>query len=232
MLPKLRITAVLIDVDGTMTMAPQTTAESTNEPTDPVTVLVNLLAETEGLASNEALTRIRQAGNPAVTCVFDLLPALGVDRQMYWDRLVTSLRTNIAIAPDAAALIQGLRRKRIRLYSATTNSRMMTLAKLSLGGLATSEGSPYFAGFFGGDRFGDPQGKFSRDFFPSILREARLEGRTTLMVGDDFQRDLLPAQEAGITQVVLVRRAQPVPVTSGPGGGIYVRSLESILEMI
>ena len=52
------------------------------------------------------------------------------------------------------------------------------------------------------------------------------------MVGDDPQRDLAAALAAGIEQVIVVRRDQEQPLVKEADGGLYVQSLELVIEMI
>ena len=190
------------------------------------------MVESKGISKEDALYKIRKVGNPDTTCIFSFLSALGISRQSYWDKIEHFISQQIEICPDAAHLIQSLPKRGIRLYSATTNSRMAVLSKLAVSGLATIDGSPYFNGFFGGDSFGDPQGKYSPNFFPSIIKEARLNPEKTLMIGDDPEHDLVQPLAAGIKQVVLVQRDQKEPVIKKSDGGIYVNSLEWVLKMI
>ena len=75
-------------------------------------------------------------------------------------------------------------------------------------------------------------GKFTPTFFPSFLKAAALNPETTLMVGDDPQRDLAAALAAGIEQGIVVRRDQEQPLVKEADGGLYVQSLELVLEMI
>ena len=225
-LPSLSFTDVLIDVDGTMTRAREGAAR---DPRTFVDLLVELLVESRGIDREEAADRIVSAGDPNTTCISSLLPSLGVPPGPYWARVVSHLERQIEFCEDAALLITSLAERGFRLYTATTNSRMAALAKLAVGGLATMEGSPYFTGFFGGDSFGDPKGKFSPDFFPSIIEAADLDPERVLMVGDDPVHDLAQALAAGITQVVLVDRDQKDACVRRTDGGIYVNSLEWVL---
>ena len=227
-LPKLRVTDVLIDVDDTITFSLNRRCAGIGF----LHRLVALIVEREGISSSEALAKISQIADYETTCIFSFLEPLGVPFDAYWQRVQTWLGNCLGMYDDAREIIRSLPGRGIKLYSATTNSRMVTLAKLAVYGLATSEGSQYFNGFFGGDAFGDPNGKFSPNFFPSILETARLDPATTLMIGDDPRYDLAPALAAGIRQVVLPRRSQDEAFVTEADGGIYVRSLELVLDMI
>jgi len=229
LLPRLTATDVLIDMNGTLTCLKK---HKTKDEKSFLNLLVELMMESKVISKEEALKRIKKVGNPNTTCLFSFLPTLGISRHDYWDKVQQYLSKRIEIAKDAVYLILTLPKRGIRLYSATTNSRMATLSKLAVSGLATIDGSPYFTGFFGGDSFGDPLGKFSPSFFPSIIKETHLKPAKTLMIGDDQEHDLAPALAAGIKQVVLVKRDQKEPFIKKNDGGIYVNSLKWVLKMI
>jgi len=110
-------------------------------------------------------------------------------------------------------------------------SPMMTLIKMSLGGLATIDGSPYMSGFYGGNAFNDPEGKYSANFFPSIIRHGKFNPATTMMVGDEIERDLKPALKAGIKHVIIINREQNEPMVSAHGAA-FVNSLRIVSEML
>ena len=107
----------------------------------------------------------------------------------------------------------------------------MTLLKMSLGGLASMDGTPYLAGFYGGDAFGDPEGKFSEGFFPDIMRHGGFDPERTLMLGDTEKWDSLPALKAGIRHAVIIDRRQPEPLLR-KDGTLFVSSLELLANMI
>lgn len=225
----MNITDVLIDVDETLT---EPVPGSSGNGKDALTLLAELVAGEKGVSIKEALARIRNAGNPDTTCLFMFLPELGVEPQRLWERLLEQFRREIRIADDAAFLLRRLRARGKRVYSATTNSRMATLAKLAVGGLADMQGTPYFTGFFGGNAFGDPGGKFAPGFFASIMKAAKLNSEATMMIGDSPDRDRAPALAAGIRHVVLVNRAQSEPCIKGADCAFSVNSLALVDDMI
>jgi FMN phosphatase YigB (HAD superfamily) len=227
-LPRLNVTDVLIDIDDTITFAKSKAAGGIGF----LLTLADIVAEQESISHESALERIREVGNPETTCLFTFLPELNVSRERYWQALQEWLCESVGVYPDAEALIRALSAMGMPLYTATTNARMGALAKLATSGLATIDGSPFFTGYFGGDAFGDPMGKFTTTFFPSILKAAALNPATTLMVGDDPQHDLAAALAAGIEQVIVVRRDQEQPLVKEADGGLYVQSLELVIEMI
>lgn len=85
--------------------------------------------------------------------------------------------------------------------------------------------------FFGGDAFGDPQGKFSPGFFPSILKVGGFDPARTMMIGDDPERDMLPALKAGIKYVIIINRQQTEPLLH-KDGAIFVNSLKVLYDML
>lgn len=229
-LPKLDATAVLIDMDDTISYAkPGGAGGGGRQFLKELTLLV---AEQDGVSEEEALGRIDAVGDTETVCLFSFLPDLGVSPEVYWKRMQEVLRDTVAVYEDAIVLLRFLRERGIKVYSATTNSKAAMLAKLAVADLATMEGSPYFTGFFGGDAFGDPLGKFSPDYFPSILNAAQFDRESTLMIGDSPLQDLAPALAAGIRHVVLVDRSQEEPLVEGENGGLFVNSLEWVVKMI
>lgn len=117
----------------------------------------------------------------------------------------------------------------IKLYSATTNSRMATLLKLSLGDLADIDGSPYFDGYFGGDTFDDPNGKFSSNFYPAILKSGDFDPERTMMIGDDEKWDMENALAAGIKHVVIIDREMTETIIRKKSA-IYVNRLTNLFS--
>ena len=132
---------------------------------------------------------------------------------------------------DVAPFLRAMKQKGIRVCSATTNSRFMTLAKLSVAGLADRHGCPYLSAFHSGNEFHDPEGKFSERFFPNILKRHNYDPETTMMIGDTPERDLYPAQKAGIRCCAILCRTQTQPVLF-KNGGIFVRSLKILADSI
>ena len=225
---KLKIENVLMDVDGTMTLAEKGTGTMRISPLDH---LANLVAAADGGSREEALSRINEVGDIQTTCLFDMLDTLGVSKAAYWTLLRGELERTTHMAEDAVCFIKDLKAKGIKLFSATTNSPAMTLLKMSLAGLATIDGSPYMAGFFGGNAFNDPEGKYSANFFPAIMGRGKFDPETTMMVGDEIERDLKPALKAGIKHVVMVDRGRQEPM-SLEHGAVFVNSLRVVSEMI
>lgn len=227
--PKLNVTDVLIDMDDTITYSknPEEVRGGAF-----LFILAELVAEKEGISNEEALCRIRKIGDPESSCLFSLLPSLGIPIETYWKRVQEYLAKHLGLYEDAAILIKALHEKGIRLFPATTNSRMAILSKLAVFGLATMEGSPYFTEVFGGSEVCPGGKESSPDFFLSILKKFRLDPKKTLMIGDNPKADLALARAAGIEQVVLPRRDQKEAVVKEADGGLYVNSLELVLKML
>lgn len=133
--------------------------------------------------------------------------------------------------PDAVQTIRELYRRGYRLYPATTNAGCICLAKLRVAGLADQDRSDYFVDLFGGDEV-CPGGKTGPQFFKALLQRIEAAPHDVIMVGDLPHIDLAHAQAAGIQQVVLPRRDQPQDVMIEDDGGIYVRSLTSLLDWL
>ena len=220
---------ILMDVDGTMTdisSAGAKTAES-----DPMEILKRLVMERHAVNATTAERMIRDCGDPGIHCLSEFLPGLQVDPDAYFDALHRELAKSIVIPEDTVAFLRAMKQKGIRVCSATTNSRFMTLAKLSVAGLADRHGCPYLSAFHSGNEFHDPEGKFSEHFFPNILKRHNYDPETTMMIGDDPERDLYPAQKAGIRCCAILCRTQTQPVLF-KNGGIFVRSLKILADSI
>ena len=133
--------------------------------------------------------------------------------------------------PDAVETIRELHRRGYRLYPATTNAACVCLDKLGKIGLAESNRCQHFVDLFGGDEV-CPGGKTTPTFFTELLKRIDADPDDVIMVGDLPHIDLAFAQAAGIQQVVLPRRDQAQDVILEPDGGIYVRSLTSLLDWL
>jgi len=227
-LPKVDVNVVLIDVDDTISYSEKS---NNAENCTFLSMLGEIVAEIKGVSMEEAFSRINKVGNPDNRCLFNFLPDLGISKEIYWQRIQEHLSKHLKLYEDAAVLIKGLSKRGIKLYPATTNARMAILSKLAVFGLASIDGSPYFTDVLGGDEV-CPGGKSSPEFFYSLIRKFELDPAKTLMVGDSPQADLGFARTAGIEQVVLPRREQKETFVKEKDGGIYVRSLELVLDMI
>ncbi len=221
------VDVALIDIDGTIT----TPIRNKDFAVSPLEQLLRLVMQSESISKEAALAKIRQTGDIKTSCIFKFLAPLGISVELYWNMLLQDIKDGIIIPEDAIFFIKNLRSRNIRLFSATTNSRMATLLKLSVGGLGDINGSPYFDGYFGGDSFADPLGKWSPDFFPSILKAGGFDPKRTLMIGDDPERDMLPALQAGIAHVAIIDRHQKETILH-KGGVIFINSLEFLYHML
>lgn len=221
------VDVALIDIDGTITIP----MRETDFAVSPLEHLLRMVMQRDSIPPAEALAKVQQAGDIETSCAFSFLAPLGLSRQAYWDALQQDIKGGIIIADDAVFFIKSLRNKHIRLFSATTNSRMATLVKLSVADLGGIDGAPYFDGFFGGDSFHDPRGKWSPDFFPSILKAGGFNPKRTLMVGDNLEQDMLPALRAGIKTVAIINRQQQEKLLC-KDGVLFINSLEVLYHML
>jgi len=224
---KLAVKRILMDVDGTMTG--YLTASTMD--LSPLRHLIGLVMKRHCISESEAEQRIRRCGDPDTQCLSEFLPELDIEPSDYFDRLKTDLSKHIYITEDTVDFLKAMKERGIPVCAATTNSRFMTLAKLAVGGLAELNGSPYLAAYHPGCEFCDPMGKFSEHYFPNILKHHGYDPETTLMVGDEPERDLFPALKAGIRYGVIVDRDQTEECILRDGG-IFIRSLKNLAEMI
>ena len=226
-MPKLNVKQILMDVDGTMTCSCATHSMEMS----PLRHLAELVAERKHISAEAAEEMIRRCGDVENRCLSEFLPELKIDAEEYFGILRDDLASHIIIPEDTVIFLKTMLERKIPVCSATTNSPFMTLAKLSVAGLADFRGTPYLAGFHSGNEFNDPKGKFSEHFFPNILKHHKYDPETLMMIGDEPRRDLVPALEAGIRYGVSIDRKQTEDICCH-SGGIFVRSLEYLAEMI
>ena len=224
---KLAVKRILMDVDGTMTG--YLSASTMN--LSPLRHLIELVMKRHGISEIEAEQRIRRCGDLNTQCLSEFLPELDVEPSEYFTRLKADLSGNIYITEDTVHFLKAMKERGIPVCAATTNSRFMTLAKLAVGGLAGLNGSPFLSAYHPGCEFRDPMGKFSEHYFPNILKHHGYDPETTLMLGDEPERDLFPALKAGIRYGVIVDRNQKEEYVLRDGG-IFIRSLKKLTEML
>ena len=193
-------------------------------------MLRELVAEKRGISDEAALAVILEVVDPERQCLFDILERIDIEREALWNAARDYHAENLRAYADAVEMIKTLHAYDYKLYTATTNSRMSSLSKLAFCGLATMDGSRYFAGFFGGDIC--EGGKMGPHFFPAILEKGGFAPEDCLMIGDDPLWDLGGARGAGIEQVVLPRRDQEEELVVEEDGGIYVRSLSIVPRLL
>lgn len=219
---------ILMDVDGTMT---DTRTSGDVMGRSPFQHLVSLVVKHRNLTAEKAGQLILSCGDPDVHCLSEFLPALGIDPDEYFSVIRDDLKQHITIPEDTVAFLKAMKRKGIRVCTATTNSRFMTLAKLSVAGLADRNGCEYLAAYHAGNEFGDPKGKFSEQYFPNILKHHGYDPETTMMIGDEPEHDLYPALKAGIRRCVIIDRKQTADMLQ-KDGGIFVNDLGVVNAII
>ena len=138
---------------------------------------------------------------------------------------------SIYIPEDTKVFLQKAKDAGIPVCTATTNSVFATLIKLSVGGLADINGSPYISGYHPGCEFGDPEGKFSVNYFPDILKKHKYDPETLMMVGDEIEHDFYPALKAGIRYGVVIDRNQKERLIE-KDGGIFISDLRVLAELM
>lgn len=224
---KIPVSAILMDVDGTMTA--QNAARALTR--SPLEHLAALTARDHKCSVEKAVEMIQSCGDINTHCLSEFLDRLKVSRQEYFDSLVGDLEENIVITDDTVRFFQNMQKKDIPVSTATTNSEFMTYAKLAVGKLADISGSPFIARCHGGNEFGDPKGKFSENFYPNIIKNHPYDPASVMMIGDEALRDALPALAAGIGWGVTIDRnaAENIIVS---GRHITVNSLDNLLPLI
>lgn len=217
---------VLFDMDGTIVEAGPDVASNPF-----LTTLCRLMCD-GGRARDEedAMSKVAARVDMEQEDLLPHLEALGVEPAPLIEGVAALLRPHVSPFPDAVKAVRALHEAGYELVPATTNSTLACLAKLVLADLATCEGSPYFAELFGGTQV-VPKGKSSPAFYTALLERIGAEPDEVVMVGDDVTADLRYAREAGIRHVVVPRRTQAEPWVIEQGG-IFVRSLESLVEWL
>lgn len=224
----MKIQTVLMDVDGTMTGYKKPRRKSV----PPLYLLENLVMKQHDIERSEAAARILSCGDCNLHCLSEFLEQLQVSRQEYFELLSNTLKESIFITEDTKQFFRFLKKRGIALYSATTNSEFMTRAKLFAGGVAADANQcEWFTGYYSGCFFRDPEGKFSPEYYPSIMKHGTFNPDTTMMVGDEPERDMLPALRAGIRYGVTVDRTQKESLLQ-KDGGFYINSLDVLQSMI
>lgn len=202
-----------MDVDGTMTVNPGNIILNRS----PRVLLEDLLMEKEGCSRKEAWGKVVACGDIETHCLTEFFPALGVDPRRFFDLLLADLKTTTVIPDDTKRFFRFLKEKNIPLYTATTNSKFITLAKLAVGGLADYNGCEYITGYFPGCFFRDPEGKYSKNYYKRILESGRFDPEQTMMIGDEPLRDSIPARKSGIRYGINIDRNQDAAVVLRDG---------------
>ena len=228
----LRIRTVLVDIDGTLTDPKPGMPELPH-----VDIFLKLVAE----ANDVSLEKAERLVSETVASVGDLTKfffpygiseRLGVFEDALWTAFAADAKKRLIMHSDAKNFLENLKKRHpdVKVFTATTNPRMIIFAKLALEGLADRYGSPYLDGAFGGEEV-YPGGKVCAEFFRAILRRVGADPETTLMVGDHPKYDLEFAKFAGISRIVLARREQTMESVVEEDGGIYIKRLDHILDL-
>ena len=201
---------ILVDIDGTLTA-------------------VNIKGGLEKSLSGHFYDMVE--GHPELPndiCISKILPEYGIKIEDYSAKVLADMKQHTFIRPDAQSFLRWCVENKKALYTATTNSKYISLLKLSCGGFREED----FTGFFGGDVFNDPLGKFSPAFYPSILKALNSDGSDVVMIGDEWIRDSEPARRAGIKYTIHIDvNAENECIEKEPGAFI-VNSLEFAKDII
>ena len=222
----LRAHTVLFDIDDTLTHSvPSRSGKNF------LSTLVTLVARQHGLSPTAAESKIRSLFDPENETPDAHYDALGISERQLWDAMMEFLPGEVTPFPETAETIKTLHERGFRLFTATTNSGLICRLKLSMAGLADFSGSPYFEALLGGSEV-HPEGKSSPAFFHNLLARAGGDPAGVVHVGDLPEVDLALARASGISQVVLPRRNQTPAWVLEPDGGLYLRSLALLPELL
>lgn len=223
------VKTVLVDIDGTMTSTDGRHPDGMEKR--PLTHLEDILMAKDGITRQEATCRILSCGDTSIHCLSEFLGQLGVPPEEYFNAMRDDLKRHTVIPEDAVAFLRTMKEWGIPVYTATTNPPFMTRVKLSAGGIADIHGCAYLSGYYAGCTFLDPEGKYSAEFYPNILRDGKFDPDGVMMIGDEPVRDMLPAMKAGIKYGVNIDRRQKEDIVYR-NGGISVNSLEILTGMM
>jgi len=225
------VKTIFVDIDATLTdLKPGTVNDS-----DP---LAELVAKKNGITMDEARRRKKKAEDSVPEMVggiwpFGILDELKVSEEELWEAYQADAKEKLFMHSDAKRFLLGLNKRypNVKVYTATTNPRLIIYAKLAVAGLANKEGSPYLDDAFGGEEIYSG-GKVCPEFYTALLEKTDSDPETTLMVGDHPEMDLALAKAAGIKQVALPRRDQEEDWVCESDGGVYFKYLDYLLDFI
>lgn len=220
--------AILIDVDGTIT-------DPLHSSMDPQMLwcrLEELLMAKKHISRKSANARILSCGDCETHCLSEFLDELDIAQEDYFAAICRYLKNKIVIPDDTKRFLEFVKREKIALYTATTNPRFVTLAKLAAGGVAANHlGCEYFTGYYSGCFFRDREGKFSPRFYPDILKHGNFSPDRVMMIGDEPHRDMLPACRAGIKYGINIDRTRKEPLIE-KNGGYFINSMDVLHDFI
>ena len=228
-----QIQNILMDVDGTMTdyFDPDNPAMMSLSP---LAHLENLVMKKHSVSREEARRRIYACGDTAIQCLSEFLPALEIEPLDYFRVMAEDLRHFIFIPEDTVRFFHYLRKKEIKLYTASTNSPFMTLVKLSVGGIADEHSCPFLTGFYPGCMFKDPEGKYSAAYYPDILKHSGFDPEKVRGIGYNSvtTKYYMTADNTNIcngrTKLSSIRRASEILMFGDTG---YASSKDGVVKV-
>jgi len=231
--PVIVVKNVLIDMDGTLT---ETEKESSyyNDivENDYLTgILADIIIRKEEISFREAIEKIIKNKEENV-CLFDIAKKkFAISEKEYFEKIVLWHKKCLHIYPDGVEMVKKLGCEGFNLYTATTNSKKVTLTKLHNAGLASQTSSPYFKDFFGGDSIKSCY-KTDPEFYINILESANILPEDTVMIGDNIEADCKVPQKAGIEKSIIVDRNQREEFIVYNSNNIFVNSLSLVPRII
>lgn len=231
----MKIKTVFVDIDTTLT---DPKPEKAGEKDRQNEFFAELASKNNKISLEKAIEKIRQEEKAVESMVgkfwpFGIHEKLNVSYGELWEKLSSNAKERLFMHEDAREFLVKLKETHpnIKVCTATTNPRMIIYAKLSVGGLADESGSEFLDEALGGEEV-FPGGKACPEFYKALLKLTDSDPESVLMVGDHPELDLKLAQKAGIKHVALPRRNQRQDIANEADGGIYLKRLDIIPDLI
>lgn len=225
---------VLIDIDNTLAYERNDYVKNgiPGGANYPQMICARMLSERQDITFEEALEKLIRAEKPCgrMDSFFAVRthPAWGISNKAFWDACIRWQNQHFFFYKDAVFMIKELKRRRFHLLTASNNGSLGVLLKLAREGFATSKGSKYFSFLFGDDLTGCQKG--NPDYFREVIKQAKIDPKESVMIGDNVEQDFCTAKQAGFETVILVNRKMKKRMV--PGTPIIVNTLKAVADML
>ena len=135
----------------------------------------------------------------------------------YWDGYFTGMRLDRSAKP----LLRRLKARGIRIGLLTDLMEEIQLRKVARLGL-----SPYLDAVVTSEEVG--REKPDRRMFQAILRKLRAAPSSSVMIGDDYHKDIVGGKRAGLATVWIADRPRTAAKPRGPSADLIVPNLRAL----